>query len=88
MGWQSIALSLQICYDEHQSFRNLNNKLKLINKASNDGTGGDFRQSASDLIISREQFENFPEVFSFFKNRPRALNTIPNLVLQMNLYMD
>ena len=39
-------------------------------------------------LIKTDQEINFPEVFEYFLNQPKGIKNIPNIVKQLNLYLD
>ena len=48
----------------------------------------DLSRMAINNLIRAEQQIYFPEIQKFFKDRPATLKCIPNIVMQLNLYLD
>ena len=45
-------------------------------------------QIACNQIISTEQQIHYPEIFEYFKHRKKSINSMPNLVSQLNLILS
>jgi len=47
-----------------------------------------YRSIATNIVIRREQNIYFPDIVHFFQNPKTSISNIPNLVLQLNLFVD
>ena len=45
-------------------------------------------QRAHHLVIMRDQKQHFPEVFKYFQNRKLSASDMPNIIGQLNLFID
>ena len=88
-----------ISHDRYSSFRKFTNvyanvlkfvdKLKSkILKNNNKNDEQNFTERATDLLIKEDQSKHFPEVVRYFSSPSKNVNKIPNLVLQLNLFMN
>ena len=48
----------------------------------------DYLDLARKEIISKEQRIEFTEIFEYFESKDKSLKNIPNLVLQLNIFLD
>ena len=49
---------------------------------------GDLFARSAEHIIRTEQREHFPEVYQYFKMKMKRLKDVPNIVRQLNIYVD
>ena len=65
----------------HNLKRKVNPKLPEIDKK-------ELHDRAIIHIISNLQHTNFPEIYTYFENKTKRLKDIPNVVRQLNVYVD
>ena len=64
----------------------LKNKLKYAHIEANESEN--CHDKAFNYLVRFDQLKHFPEVFEYFQSKSRCVKDIPNIVSQLNLFID
>ena len=87
--YSSLQKTSSVLSYVHKFIHNVRERIRA--RKCNDvvtGEGVNFHNLAIDTIIKTEQSIHFSDIIDFFENRNIVVNRIPNLVTQLNLYVD